>query len=344
MCSLELDVILNKSKVLNEVSECVKNNIRLSLSCLEIGEKALTIYYLHKRCVVVCSDVVSMNMLKNELSTLGMKVGELNAGYIMPVFAYKQENLSMCEFLTSLYDFYLGKTDVLLVLPEALFQLLPQKSFFDKKLTYIAMQDYNFADMSQHLTQLGYTRCERVSKRGEFCIHGDIVDIFALNSNDPIKLNFFGDNLEQMYFFDIDTFEKKEDIKQFDIYPATIYLFDENKQKIINKFNEEINKKINDNYLRYSEIKLHYENKFENNFIEISDSFILPFFGFTDNVISLFQKDLIIFNEPKKIFDDLYKIYENNNLSINNLINDNELLFSHKQYYYDIKNKTYEVL
>ena len=139
MHSLEIDSILQKSKTLNKVSECVSNNIRLSLSCLQIGEKALTLYYLNKRCIVVCNDILSLNMLKTELVCLGKKVGELDAGYPMPVFAYKQENLSMCEFLGAVCDYYLGKIDILLVLADALFQRLPSLDLFKK---FIELKDW----------------------------------------------------------------------------------------------------------------------------------------------------------------------------------------------------------
>ena len=208
MHNLEIDSILQKSKTLQRVSECVNNNIRLSLSCLQIGEKALTLYYLNKRCIVVCNDVLSLNMLKTELISLGKKVGELNAGYPLPVFAYKQENLSMCEFLGAVYDYYLGKTEILLVLGDALFQRLPNIDFFNKYINLKANENYNFAEIENTLVSLGYSRCEKVTKRGEFSIRGDIVDIFPASNNDPIRLDFFGDTLEKIYSFDVDLIEK----------------------------------------------------------------------------------------------------------------------------------------
>lgn len=336
---MEIDSILQKSKTLNKVSECVSNNIRLSLSCLQIGEKALTLYYLNKRCIVVCNDILSLNMLKTELVCLGKKVGELDAGYPMPVFAYKQENLSMCEFLGAVCDYYLGKTDILLVLADALFQRLPSLDFFKKFIGLKTGATYNFLELEKLLTNIGYTRCEKVTKRGEFSIRGDIIDIFTINSTDPVRLDFFGDTLEKIYSFDVDLIEKKEIYENINIYPATLYLFDEeNKTKILDKLNNDIKQKINDNYLRYSEIKSHYENAIENKFIDISDSFILPYFGFKDNIISLFKSDLIVFDEPKKIFDNLYKINNNNIISINNSIQNNELLNAHKKYFYEIEN------
>lgn len=319
--------------------ECAKNGVRTCLCFNQIGEKALAIYKLNKKCIVVCKDIISQNMLFDTLTSLGKKVQILNTGYPMPVFAFGQENFKMCEFLSALYDYHLGKVDILLTLGESLVQKLPNIHFFDNYQNLKIGQNYNFTNFENSLTCLGYKRVESVSKIGEFCIRGDIVDIFPLNHNFPIRLDFFGDNLEKIYSYDIDTVEKIATLENVEIYPATFYLInEENKQQIEQKLNDEINKKINDNYLHYSEIKNYYENKINDNFIEIGDSFILPFFDFSDSVLSLFSNDLIIFDEPKKIFDDLIKILDNNNLEINNLIENNQLLPIHKNYFNSVEN------
>lgn len=339
MIILEIENILDKSKLLTKASECVQHNIRLSLSNMEIGEKALAIYKFNKRCIVVCSDIISQNKLYNQLVALGKRVQTLGGGYPLPVFAYKEESQTMCEFLSAIYNFHLGKIDILLVLGETLLQRLPSLDFFEKYIHLEKGNDYNFQTLENTLINLGYIRVESVSNSGEFSIRGDIVDVFLPNFSNPIRLDFFADTLERIFSFDKDAIEKIDNLENIDIYPATIYLLNENnKINLQEKLNEEINKKINNNYLHYAEIKSYYENKINDKFINISDSFILPFFDFQNNIISLFDKGLIIFDEPKKIFDDLYKILENNNLSINNSINNNELLNIHKKYYYDINN------
>ena len=124
---MSLSQILNKVTSLNKVSECLNNNIRLSLSNLENGEKSLLIHHINKSAVVVCKDFVSLTEIKQSLELLGHKVGALTYGYNMPVFSYKEDNSSMQEFLSTLYDFNFNKLDYLLVLPETLLQRLPNR-------------------------------------------------------------------------------------------------------------------------------------------------------------------------------------------------------------------------
>jgi transcription-repair coupling factor (superfamily II helicase) len=54
-----------------------------------------------------------------------------------------------------------------------------------------------------HLTELAYTRTDLVEKRGEFAVRGGIVDLFLPLSEHPVRIDFFGDEIEEMAFFDV---------------------------------------------------------------------------------------------------------------------------------------------
>ena len=54
-----------------------------------------------------------------------------------------------------------------------------------------------------HLTDLAYTRTDLVEKRGEFAVRGGIVDLFLPLSEHPVRIDFFGDEIEEISFFDV---------------------------------------------------------------------------------------------------------------------------------------------
>ena len=54
-----------------------------------------------------------------------------------------------------------------------------------------------------HLTELAYTRTDLVEKRGEFAVRGGIIDLFLPLAEHPIRIDFFGDEIEEMSFFDV---------------------------------------------------------------------------------------------------------------------------------------------
>ena len=334
-----MDKILQNVTNLKKVSECIDNNIRLSLQGLGAGEKSLVIHYLNKKAIIVCKDLVELNNIKYNLTNLGHKVGIITYGISSPIFSYKEQNIMM-EFISNLFDFKLDKVEFLLVLVETLMQKLPDRSFLQKTAEYQINKEYKFSELEQTLCNLGYSRCDYVTKKSEYAIRGDIVDIFLINLDYPVRLDFFGDCLEKISMFDLDTMKSFEQLNCILIYPATIY-FIENKEKINNLFNSQINKiKIkNDNYSKINEIKSHYLINLNNNSLPANDGFILPFFEFKNNILSLFNEQLVFIDEPKKIHDDFYSIYNNSLDSVNELIDKGELCEIHKNFYYNALNK-----
>ena len=60
----------------------------------------------------------------------------------------------------------------------------------------------SFESIPEFLVSLGYKRAAVVSDKGEFAIRGGIVDIFPVASVDPFRIDFFGDEIEQIRTFD----------------------------------------------------------------------------------------------------------------------------------------------
>ena len=332
---MNINELLKKSTNLNKANECINNNIRLSLSGLNQGEKSLLIHYVNKKAIILCRDFVELNELKNALTSLGHKVKSITYGYASPIYSYNQDNSSIIDYLSGIFDFYLNKIDFLLILTESLLQKLPNKEFLKKHIKFTVNNDYKFNILEQNFIDIGYRRTDYVSKKGEFSVRGDIIDVFPVNCENPIRLDFFGDTIEKIGEFDLETMKSFNNLNNIEVYPATLY-FDVNKNnEIINCFNNEIKKiKIkNDNYAKLNEIKSDYSIKLTNNSLKIEDAFILPFFNFTDNIISIFDDCLVYIDEPKKVFDEYNSIYKNNLDSIENMIENGELLPIHKKFY-----------
>ncbi len=59
-----------------------------------------------------------------------------------------------------------------------------------------------FASLPEFLTNLGFVRAATVSDKGEFAIRGGILDLFPVASSDPYRIDFFGDEIEEIRTFD----------------------------------------------------------------------------------------------------------------------------------------------
>ena len=62
---------------------------------------------------------------------------------------------------------------------------------------------YDLADLSSRLVDLAYTRVDMVTRRGEFAVRGGILDVFSPIAEHPVRVDFFGDELETMRHFSV---------------------------------------------------------------------------------------------------------------------------------------------
>ena len=78
-------------------------------------------------------------------------------------------------------------------------------------------------DISQHLLSIGYQRHEPVEALGEFSIRGGILDVFPAEAARPVRVEFFGDLVESMRTFDIETQRSVLKISAVTLLPLTEY-------------------------------------------------------------------------------------------------------------------------
>jgi transcription-repair coupling factor (superfamily II helicase) len=72
-------------------------------------------------------------------------------------------------------------------------------------VTLRAGEEIPMEDLVAHLDSIGYERREPVEMVGEFSVRGGILDIFPVEAERPIRIEFFGDTIESMRTFDVET-------------------------------------------------------------------------------------------------------------------------------------------
>ncbi|MDU4226125.1 MAG: CarD family transcriptional regulator, partial [Streptococcus sp.] len=70
----------------------------------------------------------------------------------------------------------------------------------------------------EQLVTIGYERVDQVEQRGHFAVRGDILDIYPVNSEHPIRIEFFGDEIDTLRFFSV---ENQRSIEQIESYTVT---------------------------------------------------------------------------------------------------------------------------
>ncbi len=107
-------------------------------------------------------------------------------------------------------------------------QKIPKSHFFAQSIRHIKVGDHlSTHEFSLSLVKQGYHRSDVVRERGEFSIRGDIVDLFPMTDENPVRLDLFGTEIEKMRRFDALSQMTIEQVDQMTLLPANEFLFDD---------------------------------------------------------------------------------------------------------------------
>ena len=116
-----------------------------------------------------------------------------------------------------------------------------QQAFFNLEVG----NTINPQELVEKLVQSGYTRDTIVNKTGEFAVRGFIIDVFPVESDTAVRIEFFDDEIESIRYFDCDTQKSLSSISSILIRPCSEFLTtkiveeDSSKQKFL-PFYEEV--------------------------------------------------------------------------------------------------------
>ena len=142
-----------------------------------------------------------------------------------------------------------GDYQVLIIPAEALCQrlLLPEK--FCGAIFSIDMDSsIPMEVLLEKLLYAGYERVDTVSGKGQFAIRGGILDIFPVNYEDPVRIDFFGDDVDSIRSFDVQTQRSIENIDKVEIIPGReIFFTQEEKASVIKRIEDAFKRQL-ENY------------------------------------------------------------------------------------------------
>ena len=88
---------------------------------------------------------------------------------------------------------------------EEVTQYVVSPSLFKGQSLHFALNDAIERDVAlEQLVTIGYERVDQVEQRGHFAVRGDILDIYPVNSDHPIRIEFFGDEIDTLRFFSVE--------------------------------------------------------------------------------------------------------------------------------------------
>ena len=101
-------------------------------------------------------------------------------------------------------------------------RFLPNKDLYKNKIIKLKKNmDFDPKKLVENLISIGYIRDTIVSKTTDIAVRGYVIDIFPVSSNNPVRIEFFGDEIESIRYFDAETQKSIEEIEEISIYPAS---------------------------------------------------------------------------------------------------------------------------
>ena len=176
----------------------------------------------HRPVVVICQDDMAAKRLQEELKAfLQQEVPVLPSRdltlYDSAVVSRGWEQ----KRLRQLYDLQRGQTSIQIFSWESLSQrTMPPRVLTDAAFRLETGKAYVLDDLLERLTVSGYSRCGMVEGPGQFAVRGGILDIFSPAADRPVRVEFFGDELDTMGYFDPDTQRRTENVESFTILPV----------------------------------------------------------------------------------------------------------------------------
>lgn len=133
--------------------------------------------------------------------------------------AYAVQDLGEEENNTQKYEMHQfikeNKKGILLL---TLDMFLQDYTKLGERYTFLRQKEYSLVNLVQRLENFAYRRNYLIEKRGEYSLRGDILDIFPRTAPLPIRIEFFGDEIERISLFDPMSQKSIENLERFDMY------------------------------------------------------------------------------------------------------------------------------
>ena len=156
------------------------------------------------------------------------------------VYPFLVDDSPMVEFLMSSQEKIISRVEALRFLTDpskkgilvcniaASRLILPSPNILKDSIVKISVgEEYDQHAFIHQLKEIGYRKVTQVQTQGEFSLRGDILDIFEISQLEPCRIEFFGDEVDGIRSFEVETQLSKENKTELTIFPASDMLLRE---------------------------------------------------------------------------------------------------------------------
>ena len=139
-----------------------------------------------------------------------------------------QSKEMVAQRLYVLNEIIKGRGKVIIANLASILRYLPSPQIFaDKCLDFVKGGHYDLKEIKKNLIKNGYLKVNKVDQSMQFAVRGDILDIYSVNNNNPVRIEFFDDEVESIRYFDLATQVSIKELDKISILPGNDILLSE---------------------------------------------------------------------------------------------------------------------
>lgn len=118
------------------------------------------------------------------------------------------------------------KSGIVVTTPQGLqYKLSNPEDYEATRREFKPNKEFELNDLTKWLVQAGFRRENLVAKPGEFALRGDILDIYPLDNENPVRIEFFGDEIDTIKEFDLATQRSQKELNEITVSAAQDHVF-----------------------------------------------------------------------------------------------------------------------
>ncbi|VRE08904.1 transcription-repair coupling factor [Streptococcus pneumoniae] len=265
------------------------------------------------------------------------------------VYPFLVDDAPMVEFLMSSQEKIISRVEALRFLTDSSKKgilvcniaasrlILPSPNAFKDSIVKISVgEEYDQHAFIHQLKENGYRKVTQVQTQGEFSLRGDILDIFEMSQLEPCRIEFFGDEIDGIRSFEVETQLSKENKIEFTIFPASdMLLREKDYQRGQSALEKQISKTLSPilkSYLEEILSSFHQKQSHAD-----SRKFLSLCYDKTWTVFDYIEKDTPIFFDDYQKLMNQYEVFERELAQYFTEELQNSKAFSDMQYFSDIE-------
>ena len=214
---------------------------------------------------------------------------------------------------------------VVITCPSGLLRHLPSPELFKEGCFTLKVGNIQDPEeLKRKLIKIGYYQSSHIDQPLTFASRGGVIDIFSINHTQPVRIEFFDDEIESIRFFDVTTQQTIVPIQEIDIVPASDLLFSEEDSDEIQNGVSNLLNKLDDVMLSSS-----IENDLELIKQNICESRLYPYTAFLKHNYSLcdyLDHPILIYSDPELIEESTKHLITETTAYLQEMVQEKKLL------------------